>query len=126
MGFETASQLSAVLLAGQLNPLDTGIGLLAGMMLVDGTDGLLAAKTQQLALTGNVRSLKSSRALGVLVVVVSFGLAVTEFAGIDLNRFALPLGLALFGVVIGLRLWSGRTQGEQRLPVAKGIEGGRI
>lgn len=126
MGFETASQLSAVLLAGQLNPWILGLVFSLGMMLVDGTDGLLAAKTQQLALTGNVRSLKSSRALGVLVVVVSFSLAVTEFAGIDLNRFALPLGLALFGVVIGLRLWSGRTQGDQGIPVTKGIEGGRI
>jgi hypothetical protein len=33
----------------------------------------LAARTQQLALTGHKRSVRSSRALGVLVVVVSFG-----------------------------------------------------
>ncbi|QHN02661.1 nickel transporter [Granulicella sp. WH15] len=126
MGFETASQLSAILLAGQLNPWILGLVFSLGMMLVDGTDGILAARTQQLALTGDARSMQSSRALGVLVVIVSFGLAGGEFAGIDLNRVALPLGLLLFAGVVGLRLWSGRTRQHQPLSVAKGIQGGRI
>jgi hypothetical protein len=56
----------------------------------------LAARTQQLALTGHKRSVRSSRALGVLVVVVSFGVVGGEFAGVDLNRLALPLGVVLF------------------------------
>ncbi len=126
MGFETASQLSAILLAVQLNPWILGLVFSIGMMLVDGMDGLLAARTQQLALTGNTRSVQSSRALGVLVVVVSFGLAGGEFAGVDLNRFALPMGLVLFAVVVGLRLWSGKARSVDHLAVPEGIEGRRI
>jgi len=108
MGFETASQLSAILLAGELNPWILGLVFSLGMILVDGTDGVLAARTQQLALTGHNRSLQSSRALGVLVVVVSFGIGVGELAGLDMNRLALPLGILLFLMVVSLRLWSGR------------------
>lgn len=126
MGFETASQLSAILLAGQLNPWILGLAFSIGMMLVDGMDGLLAARTQQLALTGNSRSVRSSRALGILVVVVSFGLAGGELSGIDLNRFALPLGLVLFVAVIGLRLSSGRPQSSHALPPAGEIQARRI
>src|SRR5580698_1642495 len=111
-GFETASQLSAILLAGRLNPWILGLVFSVGMMLVDGTDGLLAARTQQLAQRGHSRSLQSSRALGVLVVLASFGLGVGELAGVDLNRFALPLGIILFAVVVSLRLWSGRTRDD--------------
>jgi nickel/cobalt transporter (NiCoT) family protein len=112
MGFETASQLSAILLAGQLNPWILGLVFSVGMMLVDGTDGLLAARTQQLALRGHSRSLQSSRALGALVVLASFGLGAGELAGVDLNRFALPLGIILFAVVVSLRLWSGRPRDD--------------
>ncbi len=126
MGFETASQLSAILLAGQLNPWILGFVFSIGMVLVDGTDGLLAARTQQLARTGHVRSLQSSRALGFLVVVVSFILAAGEFWGIDLNRFALPLGLVLFAVVVALRLWSGREQSAPTLSTNETFEGRRI
>jgi high-affinity nickel-transport protein len=107
MGFETASQLSALLLAGQLNPWILGAAFSLGMILVDGTDGFLAARTQQLAITGHSRAMRSSRALGALVVVVSFGVAGGELAGVDLNRMALPLGVVLFASVIFLRLWSG-------------------
>lgn len=124
IGFETASQLSAILLAGQLNPWLLGFVFTTGMMLVDGTDGLLAAKTQQLALNGNARSMQSSRALGFLVVVISLGLALGEFIGIDLNRFALPLGVVLFATVVGLRLWGGRkgSAGASPLTPVKGAE----
>jgi nickel/cobalt transporter (NiCoT) family protein len=107
MGFETASQLSAILLAGQLNPWILGAVFSLGMILVDGTDGFLAARTQQLALIGHNRSIRSSRALGILVVVVSFGVAGGELAGVDLNRMALPLGIVLFASVVSLRFWSG-------------------
>jgi high-affinity nickel-transport protein len=111
MGFETASQLSAILLAAQLNPWALGTVFAIGMMLVDGTDGFLAARTQQLAITGSLRSAQSSRVLAVLVTVVSLGLAAGEFAGADLNRVALPLGIVLFLTVILLRLWGGRAIG---------------
>jgi high-affinity nickel-transport protein len=116
MGFETASQLSAILLSGQLNPWILGLVFSLGMILVDGADGLLAARTQQLALMGSAHSIQSSRALGILVVAVSFGLAGAEFAGVDLDRFALPLGLTLFAGVICLRLWSGGVRWGRTTP----------
>jgi nickel/cobalt transporter (NiCoT) family protein len=106
MGFETASQLSALLLAGRLNPWTLGTVFSAGMILVDGTDGYLAARTQQLALSGRVRAIRSSRILSALVIIFSFGVATAEFGGLDLNRIALPLGLSLFVAIIVLRLWS--------------------
>jgi len=126
MGFETASQLSAILLAGQLNPWLLGLVFSIGMMLVDGMDGFLAAKTQQLAQIGHTRSAQSSKALGVLVVVVSFALAAGEFAGADLNRFALPLGLGLFATVVGLRWWGGRTQSIHSLVTPKEAGGRHV
>jgi nickel/cobalt transporter (NiCoT) family protein len=125
MGFETASQLSAILLAGQLNPWILGLVFSLGMVLVDGTDGFLAARTQQLALTGHNRSVRSSRALGVLVVVVSFGVAVGELAGVDLNRMALPLGVVLFASVVFLRLWSVGARWNRPSPNDQRVQSGR-
>ena len=125
MGFETASQLSAILLAGQLNPWTLGVVFSLGMVLVDGTDGFLAARTQQLALTGHNRSVRSSRALGVLVVVVSFGVAVGELAGVDLNLMALPLGVVLFASVVFLRLWSVGARWNRPSPNDQRVQSGR-
>jgi high-affinity nickel-transport protein len=124
-GFETASQLSAILLAGQLNPWILGVVFSLGMVLVDGTDGFLAARTQQLALTGHNRSVRSSRALGVLVVVVSFGVAVGELAGVDLNLMALPLGVVLFASVVFLRLWSVGARWNRPSPNDQRVQSGR-
>ena len=126
MGFETASQLSAILLAGQLNPWILGLVFSLGMVLVDGVDGFLAARTLQLAQAGYRRSVQSSRVLGVLVVIVSFSLAGAELAGIDLNRVALPLGAVLFATVIGLRLWGGRVQSTVPVAAPRGTEGQSI
>lgn len=95
------------------------------MILVDGTDGFLAARTQQLALTGHSRSMRSSRALGMLVVVVSFGVAGGELAGVDLNRMALPLGVVLFASVIFLRLWSGGVRWSGPSTNAPRVQSGR-
>jgi high-affinity nickel-transport protein len=122
MGFETASQLSAIFLAGQLNPWILGLVFSIGMMLVDGTDGILAARTQQLALRGHRRSVQSSRALGMLVVLASSGLGVGELARVDLNRFALPLGILLFAIVVTLRLWGSRGRDEAHSLPPKGVE----
>jgi len=126
MGFETASQLSAILLAGQLNPWILGLAFSLGMVLVDGVDGFLAARTLQLAQAGYRRSAQSSRVLGVLVVIVSFILAGAELAGIDLNRVALPLGTVLFATVIGLRLWGGGVHSNVPAPAPGGTDGQRI
>jgi nickel/cobalt transporter (NiCoT) family protein len=125
MSFETASQLSAILLAGQLNPWILGAVFSSGMMLVDGTDGFLAARTQQLALTGHNRSVRSSRALGVLVVVVSFGVAGGELGGVDINRLALPLGVVLFASVVFLRLWSSSARWNRPSPNDQRVQSGR-
>ena len=105
-GFETASQFSALILAGEINPWLLGAVFTGGMALVDGFDGYLAASTQNLALTGETNARNTSQLLGVLVVVFSFSLGGAELRGLDLNRFALPLGLTLFALVISIRLWA--------------------
>lgn len=107
-GFETASQLSALVLAGRTNPWLLGAAFTAGMVLVDGLDGYLATTTQHLAATGVVNARSASRWLGILVVVFSFTLGTTELLGYEMDRFALPLGLALFVTVIGFRVWARR------------------
>jgi high-affinity nickel-transport protein len=105
-GFETSSQLSALILAGQTNPWLLGAAFSGGMILVDGLDGFLAANTQRLARSGGRNARLASMTLGVLVVLFSFGLGSSELAGVELNRIALPLGLALFAAVLGIRVWA--------------------
>lgn len=105
-GFETASQLSALVLADRTNSWVLGVAFCAGMMLVDGCDGYLAAGTQRLASRGTANARTAARAFGGLVVFFSFGLAGAEWLGLALDRLALPLGLALFAAVIGVRLWA--------------------
>ena len=105
-GFETASQLSALILAGKTNPFLLGGAFSAGMILVDGLDGYLAASTQRLAWIGQTRAKAASRVLGIMVVVFAFGLGGAELIGVDLARIALPLGLTLFATVFGIRIWA--------------------
>lgn len=105
-GFETSSQLSALILAGENNPWLLGAAFSGGMVLVDGIDGLLAAATQRLATVGQRNAVIASRMLGILVVIFSFGLGGAELAGTDLSRVAFPLGLALFATVVGIRIWA--------------------
>ncbi|HEX8638634.1 MAG TPA: hypothetical protein VF692_11265 [Pyrinomonadaceae bacterium] len=105
-GFETASQLSALIIAGQNNPWFLGLAFSAGMVLVDGIDGSLAAGTQRLAATGQTNALRASKMHGVIIVNFSFGLGFAELVGIELDRFIFPIGIALFFVVIGIRIWA--------------------
>ncbi len=105
-GFETASQLSALVLAGRTNAWFLGVAFAGGMVLVDGLDGYLAASTQHLAAIGQTNAKAASLLLGILVVAFSFGLGGAELAGKDLDRFALPVGLVLFATVIGIRIWA--------------------
>jgi nickel/cobalt transporter (NiCoT) family protein len=105
-GFETASQLSALIVAGQTNPWLLGLTFAIGMVLVDGVDGYLAAGTQILAATGDGRSQTASQFLGIIVVIFSFSLGGAELLGVELDRFALPVGLCLFIGVIGVRVWA--------------------
>ncbi|HLJ88344.1 MAG TPA: hypothetical protein VKZ53_16105, partial [Candidatus Angelobacter sp.] len=60
----------------------------------------------RLAAVGQENARAASRLLGILVVIFSFGLGTAELAGVELDRFALPLGLTLFVVVIGIRVWA--------------------
>ena len=105
-GFETASQLSALILAGQANAWLFGASFSLGMVLVDGLDGYLAASTLNLAARGDANAKMASRWLGILVVIFSFGLGGAELAGYEINHYALPLGLLLFAIVIGIRIWA--------------------
>lgn len=105
-GFETASQLSALVLAANINPWVLGAMFSAGMILVDGTDGYLASRTQRQANAGGHRAQRASRALGIFVVVFSFGLGGAELLNFNIDRIALPLGCVLFVYLIGLRIWS--------------------
>lgn len=121
-GFETSSQLSALILAGDANPWLFGAAFSAGMILVDGIDGYLAASTLTLALNGAENARLASTSLGVLVVVVSLGLGGAELAGLEITRYALPIGLTLFAVVVAIRVWARRTP-ETALSLPRGRAG---
>lgn len=105
-GFETASQLSALIIAGQNNPWLLGLAFSFGMVLVDGIDGSLAAGTQRLAAIGQTNALRASKMLGAVIVIFSFGLGGAELVGIELDRFIFPLGVGLFVVIIAIRIWA--------------------
>jgi len=105
-GFETASQLSALILADRTNPWLFGATFSGGMALVDGLDGYLAASTLNLAASGESNARAASRMLGILVVLFAFGLGGAELMGYEINQFALPLGLSLFAIVISIRVWA--------------------
>jgi high-affinity nickel-transport protein len=105
-GFETASQLSALILASEVNPWLFGAAFSSGMALVDGLDGYLAASTLSLAARGDMNARVASRFLGIVVVTFSFGLGGAELVGYEINQYALPLGLMLFAVVIAIRIWA--------------------
>jgi high-affinity nickel-transport protein len=105
-GFETASQLSALILADRTNPWLFGASFSGGMALVDGLDGYLAASTLNLAASGESNARAASRFLGILVVLFAFGLGGAELLGYEINQVALPLGLALFAIVIAIRVWA--------------------
>ena len=126
-GVESASQLSALFLAGAMNPWLLGSVFTVGMVLVDGFDGYLAASTQYLAAAGAAAARNASRLLGILVVVFSFGLGGAELLGFDLTRIALPLGLGLFVVVITIRVRArsgGNPLGLRRVfPLSRSTEG---
>jgi nickel/cobalt transporter (NiCoT) family protein len=120
-GFETASQLSALILADQANPWLFGAAFSGGMMLVDGLDGYLAASTLRLAAHGDTNARMASRFLGILVVVFSFSLGGAELMGYEINHYALPLGLMLFTIVIAIRIWarSGRAALDPPVPALR-------
>jgi high-affinity nickel-transport protein len=105
-GFETASQLSALILAGQNNAFLVGAAFSLGMLLVDGLDGYFAASTFRLAAFGEARGKASSRVLSVIVVIFAFSLGGVELIGVELAGIALPLGLSLFVLVLGIRIWA--------------------
>ncbi len=115
-GFETASQLSALILAGRSNAWVLGVAFAGGMVLVDGVDGYLAASTQQMAMVGETNAVQASRLLGLLVVLFSFTLGGAELAGFDIDRFGLPLGLVLFAAVISIRVWARSPRSAPAVP----------
>src|SRR5262249_14753258 len=102
------------MLADAANPWLFGAAFSGGMVLVDGLDGYLAASTLSLAARGEANARFASTSLGILVVVFSFGLGGAELAGYEINHVALPLGLTLFALVIGIRVWA-RGRGAPRV-----------
>jgi len=104
--FETASQLSALILAGQGRAWLLGVAFSFGVVLVDGLDGYLAASTQRLAAIGQTRAKAASRTLGIAVVIFAFGLGGAELFGTELASLGLSLGLSLFIIVLGIRIWA--------------------
>jgi nickel/cobalt transporter (NiCoT) family protein len=117
-GFETASQLTALIIAGQTNPWLVGGAFSIGLALVDGLDGYLAASTMGLAVGGPTNARRASRALGIIVVIFSFGLGAAELLRFEINQVALPLGLTLFALVIAVRLWARRGQSGMKQSVS--------
>ena len=117
-GFETASQLSALVLADQANPWLLGVAFSGGMALVDGLDGYLAASTLRLAAGGAMNARLASRFLGLLVVIFSFGLGGAELVGYEINHYALPLGLMLFATVVAIRIWA-RSDWQPWVPASR-------
>jgi len=117
-GFETASQLSALVLADQANPWLLGVAFSGGMALVDGLDGYLAASTLRLAARGAMNARFASRFLGFLVVMFSFGLGGAELVGYEMNHYALPLGLTLFATVVAIRVWA-RSDWQPWVPASR-------
>ena len=110
-GFETASQLSALVLVTRTNTWELAAAFCGGMILVDGLDGYLAASTQSMATAGSNRAQLASTALGIVVVLASFGLASVELLHIDIDRYALRIGMGLFLTVLTMRVWA-RTRFE--------------
>jgi len=117
-GFETASQLSALVLADQANPWLLGVTFSGGMALVDGLDGYLAASTLRLAASGAMNARFASRFLGLVVVMFSFGLGGAELVGYEINHYALPLGLMLFATVVAIRVWA-RSDWQPWVPTSR-------
>ena len=110
-GFETASQLSALILAGRSDAFLVGAAFSTGMIVVDGSDGYFAASTLRLAALGETKAKSASRLLGIIVVIFAFSLGGAELFGVELSGIALPLGFSLFVVVIGIRIWA-RSRGQ--------------
>jgi high-affinity nickel-transport protein len=108
-GFETSSQLSVLVLAGDSSAWLAGVAFSAGMVVVDGLDGYLAASVQSLAGAGAANAQIASRWLGLLVVVFSFALGGAELTGVDVDKAALPLGFVIFAAVIVFRFWARRS-----------------
>lgn len=106
VGMETSSQLAALSLARSLSPLALGLVFTLGMVLSDGLDGLLASQLQRGQRADPRRSDLASRVMGWLVVGLSLLFALTGLANVSLEDVAGPLGLAVFGVLLALRVWS--------------------
>src|SRR5206468_1013127 len=93
-----------LVMTNRLSPWLVGGAFTLGMGATDGIDGLLASSTQALVRTGSPLARNASRSLGIVVVIFSFVLGGMELLRIDLDPYALPIGLILFGIVIAIRI----------------------
>jgi nickel/cobalt transporter (NiCoT) family protein len=104
-GFETASQLSALALVHQKNAWLVGGMFTLGMITVDGLDGLNALKVQRNGRKDSADACRISNYLSLVVVLSSYTLGISELAGVNMDNCALPSGIALFMIVLSLRVW---------------------
>ena len=125
VGFETSSQLSALILAGQGTAWLLGLAFSFGVVLVGGLDGYFAASTQRLAAIGQARAKAASRILGIVVVIFAFGLGGAELFGTELASLELPLGISLFVIVLGIRIWARSKGPATRGHQISGVQIGR-
>jgi urease accessory protein UreF len=73
---------------------------LLGALLVAG----LETSSQLSVSAGETNARMASRMLGIVVVLFSFALGGGELIGAEVNRYAFPLGVALFATVIVIRV----------------------
>jgi high-affinity nickel-transport protein len=106
VSMETSSQLAALSMAQSVPPLLLGLTFTLGMTLADGADGLLAAQLQRGRNADPTRAALASRVMGWMVVALSLAFAVAGFTDVDLGAVATPLGMAVFAVLLVLRVWS--------------------
>ena len=115
-GFETASQISALALANESSAALVGAAFGGGMVIVDGIDGFNAFAVQRARDRYSLRTQQASRALSVIVIVSSIGLAAAELFHYDLGKLSVVAGGALFCSVAGFRLWVRRGPLGKELP----------
>ncbi|GGK17964.1 nickel permease [Deinococcus malanensis] len=113
VGMETSSQLAALSMAQSVPPLLLGLTFTLGMTLADGADGLLAAQLQRGRNADPARAALASRVMGWMVVALSLAFALAGFTHVDLGEVAAPLGMAVFVMLLALRVWSRLTPRQQ-------------
>jgi nickel/cobalt transporter (NiCoT) family protein len=117
-GFETASQISAFVLASKMNAGLLGLAFGGGMVIVDGIDGYNAAGVQAYAARRSLRGQRASTALSIAVVIMSFTLAAAALTGYTVDNVAFPtvkIYLTIPGILGTISLWQPNLRRSNKL-----------